>query len=107
MASHDSSDLKPQAHSTNPLSLIPLGVWIRVDLPGLFSIVGFTYVDSQAGLSAQGWKVDGSVLDQKSRTTLRLPMPGMAWQQLDGDEVRTLGLDSPPSWVAEFYGPQP
>jgi hypothetical protein len=34
-------------------------------------------------------------------------MPGVPWRQLEPDEVGSLGLESPPSWVANFYGPQP
>jgi len=86
---------------------IPIGIWIRLDLPDHDCVVGFTYVDQQAGFSAQGWKVEGGALDQSSRIIVRLPLPGVPWRPLDPDEIRAFGLESPPSWVAEFYGPQP
>jgi hypothetical protein len=86
---------------------MPVGAWVRLEIPGQPVIVGFTYVDQQAGFSAQGWKAEGSSLDQSSRIIVRLPMPGVPWRSLEPDEVRSLGLESPPSWVAEFYGPQP
>jgi hypothetical protein len=87
--------------------LMPVSAWIRLELPDQPSIVGFTYVDQEAGFSAQGWKVAGSALDQSTRIIVRLPMPGIPWRRLNPDEVRSLGLESPPSWVAEFYSPQP
>jgi hypothetical protein len=34
-------------------------------------------------------------------------MPGAPWRRLTADEVRSFGLEASPSWVAEFYGPQP
>jgi hypothetical protein len=49
----------------------------------------------------------GASLDWSSRVSVRLPMPGAPWRPLVPDEVRSLGLESPPSWVAEFFGPLP
>jgi hypothetical protein len=86
---------------------MPVGAWIRFDLPGQSSVVAFTYVDQEAGFSAQGWKVEGAGLDQSSRIIARLPMPGVPWCRLEPDEVQAFGLETPPSWVAEYYGPQP
>ncbi len=88
-------------------ALVPAGTWIRLEIPGQPAIVGFTYADPQAGFSAQGWKVEGTSLDQSSRVIVRLPMPGVPWRPLNPNEIAALGLESPPSWVAEFYGPQP
>jgi hypothetical protein len=34
-------------------------------------------------------------------------MPGVPWRRLEADEIGAAGLDSPPTWVAEFYGAQP
>jgi hypothetical protein len=86
--------------------LMPVGAWIRLELPGA-PVVGYTYVDQQAGFSAQGWKAQGQTLDQTKRVIVRLPMPGVSWQRLDSNEIRAAGLESPPAWVAEFYGAQP
>jgi hypothetical protein len=85
---------------------MPVGAWIRLDLPDHPTVVGFTYVDREAGFSAQGWGVKGSGLDQSARIIVRLPVPG-AWRRLEPDEIRAFGLECPPAWVAEFYGPQP
>ena len=89
-----------------PAPLTPVGTWIRLEIPGQPGTVGFTYVDPQTGFSAQGWNVDGAGLDQTERVIVRLPLRGVPWQPLEPDEVRSLGLESPPSWV-ESYGPQP
>ena len=70
-------------------------------------VVGFTYIDPQAGFSAQGWQDDASNLDQSSRTIIRLPVPGVPWTCLSQEEIHRHGLESPPFWVVEFYGPQP
>ena len=107
MASVDPEDSKLRSSSVTGTTLIPIGAWIRLELPELPSVVGFTYVDQQAGFSAHGWQSDGSSLDQSSRTIVRLPMPGVPWSRLTPEEIRRFGLDSPPSWVEEFYGPQP
>lgn len=34
-------------------------------------------------------------------------MPGIPWSRLNAEEVRQFGLENRPSWVDEFYGPQP
>jgi hypothetical protein len=86
---------------------MPVGAWIRFDLPNEPSVIGFTYLDQEAGFSAQGWQVEGGALDQSSRTIIRLPIRGVPWRRLEPDELQAFGLESPPSWVAEFYGPQP
>jgi hypothetical protein len=87
--------------------LLPVGAWIHLVLAEPMNLVVFTYIDRQAGFSAQGWKSDGTTLDTAERITVRLPMPGARWSRLSPEEVRQFGLESPPGWVAEFYGPQP
>lgn len=89
-----------------PSELMPVGVWIRLELPEN-PVVGFTYVDQQAGFSAQGWQVAGTTLDQSTRMIVRLPMPEVPWQRLQPDAIQALGLEALPAWVSEFYGPQP
>jgi hypothetical protein len=79
-------------------------MWIILDLP-FGSFVGFTYVDTVAGLSAQAYKFAGTELVSSSRVIVRLPPPG-SWRLAEADLVRRLGLSSPPEWV-ENYGPQP
>src|SRR5262245_50089574 len=106
MASDEPTGMDLHAPSASA-SLMPAGTWIRLELPGQPSVVGFTYIDSQAGFSAQGWQVGQSGLDQSSRIIVRLPMPGVPWRRLTPDEVRSFELETPPSWVAEYYGPQP
>jgi hypothetical protein len=86
---------------------MPVGAWIRLDLPDHPSVIAFSYVDHEAGFSAQGWKVLDSALDPSSRVIVRLPMPEVSWRRLEVDEIRALGLECPPPWVAEFYGHQP
>jgi hypothetical protein len=104
MANGERTEPSPE---NGPDALMPVGAWVRLEIPGQPGIVGFTYVDPQAGFSAQGWKAEGDRLDPSSRVIVRLPMPGVAWRRLEADEAGPLGLESPPSWVAEFYGPQP
>lgn len=107
MATSEPTNGKASSPSAPADTLMPVGAWIRFDLPGEPSVIGFTYVDQQAGFSAQGWKIEGTVLDQSSRMIIRLPTVNFPWRRLQPDEVRALELESPPSWVAEFYGPQP
>ena len=87
--------------------VMPVGAWVRLEVPGQPPVVGFTYVDPEAGFSAQGWALTDAGLDQSARVIVRLPLPGVPWRPVDPGEVRALGLDTPPGWVAEFYGPQP
>jgi hypothetical protein len=85
---------------------MPVGVWVQMEVPDQGSIVGFTYVDRQAGFSAQGGTLnsDGR-LDSAQRIIVRLPL-GVPWRKLTAEETGRLGLETPPSWVA-IYGPQP
>ena len=85
---------------------MPVGVWIRLELSDQV-VVGFTYVDRQAGFSAQGWKVEGVTPEQSERVIMRLPLPGVPWRRLTTEEVRGLGLDDYPKWVTDGYGTQP
>src|SRR5258708_30326931 len=102
MTNSESTGPGPQSPSGSDPGLMPVGAWIELELPEQVCVVGFTYIDQQAGFSAQGWKVQGQGLDQSSRIIVRLPMPGTPWRRLNPDEVRSFGLESPPSWVAEF-----
>ena len=52
MASVDPEGSKRQSSSTSSTTLVPVGAWIRLELPDRLSVVGFTYVDQQAGFSA-------------------------------------------------------
>jgi hypothetical protein len=80
----------------------PIGAWLRLDLPELPGFVGFTYVDQEAGPSAQGRvQKDG----QEQAVIVRMPLG--TWEVLSEVEVSRLGLPAVPSWVEEFYGPQP
>ena len=87
-------------------TLMPVGAWVRIDIPDT-PVVGFTYVDRQAGFSAQGWRIQGGSLEQSSKMIVRLPLPGVPWHPMTRDEVLSLGLELVPPWVAENYGPQP
>src|SRR4051812_7083151 len=98
MASIDPTDPKPRPPSASVAALIPVGAWIQLELPERPSVVGFTYIDRQAGFSAHGWQTDGSRLDESSRITIRLPMPRAPWRRLSPEEVRQFGLETPPSW---------
>ncbi len=102
------SDEQPDSKGggTSDSERIPVGAWIRFDLPNEPSLVAFTYLDPEAGFSAQGRSVEGPMLDQRVATILRLPLPGVRWQQLSAAEVRALGLDTPPDWL-QVYGSQP
>lgn len=99
--------MKPPPSTARADALVPVGAWIRLDLPDGSTVIGFTYVDQSAGFSAQGWSVEGTALDQSARTIVRMAMTRFPWRRLEPDEVRAFGLESPPSWVAESYGPQP
>ncbi|HEY1187878.1 MAG TPA: hypothetical protein VGE74_09485, partial [Gemmata sp.] len=81
-----------------------VGTWVRMEIPGQGTFVGFTYVDAQAGFSAKGWLGDGP--PGVPAVTVRLPL-GVPWIELAADEVAAQKLDTPPGWVAQFYGPQP
>lgn len=86
---------------------IPTGTWIQMNLPGFPTFIGFTYVDAEAGLSAKGGPRDDSNLAEMPSMTVRLPMPGVASKALSPEEVEGLRLPKMPTWVEEFYGPQP
>jgi hypothetical protein len=106
MASSEPTDFT-RSPAVSADALMPVGVWIRLDVPDQPSIVGFTYLDQEAGFSAHGLKINGPGLDQSSRVIMQLPLQGVPWRRLDAEEMRSFGLESTPSWVAEFYGPQP
>jgi hypothetical protein len=92
--------------------LIPIGRWITVALPsgpgcGPIDFVGFTYVDPQAGFSAKGSARGDLSLGKLPSITLRLPMNKLPSSALSDEDVAQLGLPEKPTWVDEFYGPQP
>jgi hypothetical protein len=91
-------------HAEQP---IPTGTWIQMNLPGFPTFIGFTYVDPEAGLSAKGGPRDDSDLAERPSMTVRLPMPGVASKALSLEEIERLRLPDTPTWVEEFYGPQP
>jgi hypothetical protein len=84
---------------------MPVGAWVRLFVPQQPEIIGFTYLDREAGFSAKGGPAGDPQLAERPAITVRLP--GFSWQPLAEEEVAHLGLPVPPSWVEEFYGPQP
>lgn len=86
--------------------LIPVGVWIQVEAGDGSSLAGFTYVDAQAGFSAQGPPLEWSALDPSVHVIVRLSVPDVRWRLLTAEEIARFGLETPPVWVA-VYGPQP
>jgi hypothetical protein len=83
-----------------------VGTWINMEIPNHGAFTGFTYVDAQAGFSAKGW-----LNNEPARVpsiTVRLPLGNdVAWRELSADEVAAEKLETPPDWVAKYYGPQP
>ena len=88
----------------SPEQRMRVGTWVRMEIAGQGTFVGFTYVDAQAGFSAKGWLSDGA--PGVPTVTVRLPL-GVPWEELSADEIAAQKLDNVPGWVAEFYGPQP
>lgn len=88
-------------------ALIPIGAWIRMEIPQLPEFVGYTYLDRQAGFSAQGGKLDGSENIFAELAIVRLTGTNIPWRELDADERARLKLPEQPPWIAEAYGPQP
>ncbi len=86
---------------------VQVGVWIRLDAPKLRGFVGFTYVDAEAGFSARGSLVRGDSLQGEATITVRQPQSVGEWRVLDDAEIDRLGVPARPSWVDEFYSPQP
>jgi hypothetical protein len=87
--------------------LIPVCAWVSMRLPGFPHFIGFTYVDSEAGLSAQGGNLEDSNIAEAPSLTVRLPMPGITCERLPQAETERLNLPPMPTWVEEFYGRQP
>jgi len=106
MPNSESIVMEPPSESETVANLLPVGVWIRLELPDN-DVVCFTYIDDTVGFTAQGWKVEGAYLDQSARIIVRFTGKGFSWRRLESDEIQAYGLEVPPSWVAEFYGPQP
>jgi hypothetical protein len=87
--------------------VIPVCAWVRMNLPGFPTFIGFTYVDAEAGISAKGGNREDPNLAEAPGMTVRLPMPGVRCEPLPEEEIRQMGLPGMPTWVEEFYGPQP
>lgn len=85
---------------------VPIGVWIRLELPDMPDYIGFTYVDPHAGYSVKGSSEQNPQLAEAPETTARLPLPGIVWQVLNAETQARLNLPAQPSWL-HFYGPQP
>jgi hypothetical protein len=85
---------------------MPVGVWVRLPLPECPEFVGFTYVDPQAGFSAQAQVPPGAGEEQGRLLIVRLPI-GVPWEVLPEAEVIRLGLPAVPPQIPMFYGPQP
>ena len=45
--------------------LIPVCAWVSMRLPGFPHFIGFTYVDSEAGLSAKGGNLEDSNMRER------------------------------------------
>jgi hypothetical protein len=103
----DNTDPSRPPNASGPGAGIPVGAWIRLDFPDQPGVLGFTYVDAEAGFSAQGWQMDGAKLKESARVIVRLPLPGVPVRVLSPEEVAQCGLEKTPSWVAKQYGPQP
>jgi hypothetical protein len=100
MARSDSLDPQQPADE-----VIPIGVWVRMQLPDHPAFTGFTYVDPQAGLSAKGWFEGEEAAGPLPSVTVRLPI-GVPCEPLGEDEVRRRDLPDVAEWL-KFYGPQP
>jgi hypothetical protein len=87
--------------------MIPVGAWVRLELAGLDPVVAFTYVDPQAGFSAGGWALKDGALERSRRIIVRLGGAPWPWAALTAEEEASFDLEAQPSWVAQFYGPQP
>jgi hypothetical protein len=89
---------------------IPVSTWIRMDMevPALPTIIAFTHVDHEAGLSAAGGSLDDPNLGKAPSVIVRLagPNPGLVWEPLSEEEIGRLHLPRIPVWL-HFYGPQP
>jgi hypothetical protein len=129
------ADIEPDASSsevdlTPNSGLLPVGEWVciemleatnvlwftfdnerpafaTVELPAQSFVICFTYVDSTAGFSAQGWHTDGTSIDESRRFILRLLASKIKWWRLSREEIQYFELECPPAWVTELYGPQP
>ncbi|MGV3721034.1 MAG: hypothetical protein ACO1SX_08995, partial [Actinomycetota bacterium] len=86
---------------------IPVGAWLHLQPGDGSSLVGFTFLDPHAGFSAQGPPLEGSTLDPSVHVIVRLSGPDVRWRPLTAEETKRFNLETPPSWVAEHYGPQP
>jgi tetratricopeptide (TPR) repeat protein len=81
----------------------PLAAWCRIQTPPR-EVIGFTYVDPEAGWSAKGAAAGTGPLADAIECTVRLGAASSC-MRLSDDEVRSLGLPAEPFWL-EHYGPQ-
>jgi hypothetical protein len=86
---------------------IQVGAWVRIRLPNCPSFVGYTYFDRQAGFSAKGGPQNDADIGDAPPMTVRLEPMEWQWRELADKEIVELRLPQTPSWVEEFYGPQP
>lgn len=80
--------------------LVPVGRWVQIG-----ETVGFTYVDSEAGLSFQASTL-GTVAGSSTMVILRLMWRPDGLRVLSAEERAAMGLPDVPEWLA-YYGPQP
>ena len=90
----------------------PNGKWVRVSVRNS-TILGFAYVDRDAGPSIKGRAVrDPITPDQVTRVlnepnaTVRPAGFAIPMVVLTDEETRALGLPSPPDWYVRFYTPE-
>jgi len=87
-------------------NLVPVGNWIRLQVPSFKPIIGFTYLDSQEGFSAKGGEEGDSDIASSIKTTVRLSGELCPWEPLSETDKQALGLPVIPEWI-QHYGPQP
>jgi hypothetical protein len=96
---------------------IPIDAWVRIRLeepldPGKSgAFLAFTYVDSEAGLSAKGDELAGveptpdEVVEAAERPGVTVRLPGFDVAPLDDGEIARLGLPVRPPWLDIFEPP--
>lgn len=87
---------------------LPVGAWVKVHEPELGDFLGYTYIDSTAGLSLKAGRVsspptafEAKMAAEMPNGTFRLPI-GLPIEPLDAEEVKKLGLPKKPSWM-KYY----